>query len=41
MENLIKLIEQIEGKEGKFYWIKALKVSDSIKGYLVVYFKLI
>lgn len=40
MKNLIKLIESFEGREGKIYWINALKVSDTIKGRLISYFNL-
>jgi hypothetical protein len=43
MENLIKTLEGIEGKEGKFYWIKALvKLGDITQGqagYLTFYFR--
>ncbi len=41
MEDLIELIKQYETKEAKRYWINALNVSDSIKGYLLIYFNLI
>jgi hypothetical protein len=41
MKTLIKIIAQFETKEAKFYWIKALKVSDCIKGRLLIYFNLL
>lgn len=28
-------------KESRYYWIKALNLSDSVKGYLTIYFNLI
>ena len=37
---LIQLISQFEA-ENRFYWINKLKVSNSIKGYLIVYFNLL
>lgn len=44
-ENTLKLtailIEQFPSKEGKKYWIKALQASDTVKGRLYVYFKLV
>ena len=36
-KQLIELIECFE-PENKFYWINALKVSDTVKGKLVNYF---
>ena len=39
-KNLISLIECFE-KDSQFYWIDKLKVCDSVKGFLIVYFKLI
>ena len=41
MKELIETIKQIETKEGKIYWIKALKVGDVIKGRLIIYFNLL
>lgn len=40
MKDLIRLIENFETREGKLYWINALKVSDTIKGRLISYFNL-
>jgi len=39
--NLINVIASFETREAKLYWIKALNVCDSIKGYLLYYFNLI
>ena len=41
MKNLIDIIGQFETKEAKLYWIKALKVSDSVKGKLIIHFNLL
>jgi len=41
MKNLIETIRQFETRQGKLYWIKALKVSDSIKGRLIIHFNLL
>lgn len=41
MKEYIEIIEQFDTKEGKLYWIKALRVADSVKGYLVLYFGLL
>lgn len=41
MTDLIKTIEQFETSEAKRYWINALKVSDTVKGKLLVYFNLV
>lgn len=41
MKNLIKIIEQFETKESKFYWINVLKVSEAEKGFLVYHFNLL
>ena len=39
MEDQIKIIECIAGEEGKRYWImNILKVSDTMKGRLLLYF---
>jgi len=40
MKNLIKTIRQFKSPEAKMYWIKALKVNDTIKGRLIVHFNL-
>ncbi len=40
MKNYINLIGQFESKIAKGYWIRALKISDSKKGFLIIYFKL-
>lgn len=40
MKDLIKVIEQIPSKEGRLYWIKALKISNCVKGRLIFYFNL-
>lgn len=40
-ETLKETIKAFETREAKIYWIKALKVSDTIKGKLIVYFNLI
>ena len=39
-KNLIELIECFE-KTNQYFWIDKLKVCDSIKGFLITYFKLI
>ena len=39
-KNLIELIKCFE-KTNQFYWIDKLKVCDSVKGFLIAYFKLI
>lgn len=39
MKSYIKLIEQFE-KENRFYWIKALKVSNTVKGKLIIHFSI-
>lgn len=38
---LIDLIRAFDTKESKKYWINNLGVCDSIKGYLLLHFKLI
>lgn len=40
MNEYINTIKHFETKEAKRYWVRALNVSNSIKGYLYVYFNL-
>ena len=40
MKELIKFISKFEYKRDKIYWIKALKVSDTVKGKLINHFRL-
>jgi len=39
--NLINLIASFESPEAKRYWINVLRVSDTIKGRLIVHYKLL
>jgi hypothetical protein len=41
MKALIKIIESFENREAKIYWINQLKVSNTVKGKLIVYFNLV
>lgn len=41
MSQYINIINQFESKEAKYYWIKALSITDSEKGFLIVYFNLL
>lgn len=41
MKKYIEIIRQFESKKAKYYWIKALKVSEAEKGFLVYYFNLL
>lgn len=40
MKAYIQMIEQFETEEGKKYWINVLRVSDTVKGRLIIHFNL-
>jgi len=40
IQELIKLVECFDSKDSKIYWIQKMSISDSCKGFLLIYFNL-